>query len=153
MGTDRDDPAPREPAGTESRGAYALRVFAIDRRPEGRAAEYALGDTVSNEPLYPAGDVDEYTFTLASETALRIFWKENPHVQPETAVWGILFDEGTGTRLWSNFDSDQGAPIRRITLPAGRYRLSVLNQNVRAGADLHMVRIPTLPYSFAFIPD
>ena len=55
--------------GQSTAGPYAFRFFPINRAPEGRASNYTLGETVSGEPLYPAGDIDVYTFTLTSPAA------------------------------------------------------------------------------------
>jgi hypothetical protein len=133
---------------TASRGAYALRIFPIDRRPEGRSAQYALGDTVRREPLYPAGDIDEYTFELDRTRPLRIFWSA-PLTGPADAVAGVLTDDASGAVLWHAF----GDYPRTIMLPAGRYRMSVLNPNVRVHSDMTVPRIPSLPYRFALLPD
>jgi hypothetical protein len=136
---------------TGIQGSYALRVFPIDRAPEGRSAAYVLGDTVRGEPLYPAGDVDEYTFTVDEETSLRIYWAVGQEPGPETSVSGILRREGESLGLWGSQSTFNGQPVRRITLAPGSYRLTVLNPNMNAPASVWMPRIATLLYSFAFI--
>jgi hypothetical protein len=137
-----------QPHLTASRGAYALRIFPIDRRPEGRSGQYALGDTVRGEPLYPAGDIDEYTFELDRTRRLRIFWNA-PFTGPADAVAGVLTDDASGAVLWHAF----GEGPATVTLPAGRYRMSVLNPNVRVHSDVTIPRIPSLSYRFALLPD
>ena len=132
-------------------GTYGLRVFPINRAPEGRSAAYVLGDTVRTEPLYPSGDVDEYRFQLAAATPLRIFW-QGPGGDPANAVWGVLYNDATGAVVWSNFDNDEAGPVRQITLPAGRYRLSVLNMNLDAPSETAQNPVVPLAYRFAFIP-
>ena len=123
---------------------YGVRIFAIDTRPEGRSAAYVPGETVSAEPLYPAGDIDEYTFDLGAQTRLRILW-DAPFTGPSDAVLAILRDDRTGGERWNSVVNVNGELLRDITLPAGRYRLNIKNPN--GGGDR-----ATLGYRFAFLP-
>lgn len=132
-------------------GAYGLRVFGIDRRPEGRAAAYALGDTVRGEPVYPAGDIDEYIVQLAAATPLRIFW-QGPTGAGGPEGLGNLIDEATGQSVWSSITTHNGALVRQMTLPAGRYRLVVYAHGLDAPSQGAPYASATLTYTFAFIP-
>lgn len=129
-----------------TQGSYGLRVFEVDRRPEGRPAAYVLGDTVKNEPIYPSVDVDEYTFTLAATTTLRIVW-QGP-TSPDNGFGGIgnLVNLDTRESVWSSLLS-----TRQITLPAGRYHLGVYVPAAEAPAYNNPVSA-RLTYRFAFIP-
>jgi hypothetical protein len=130
-----------------SQGAYAFRVFPIDPRPEGRPTAYVFGDTVSLEPLYPAGDVDDYAFELTEETTLEILWEVPPAAD---LVWGLLLGERTpDSAIWAGFATENGAQVHRITLPPDRYRLSVMSPNAQAGGGQFRPRAPTLRYRFA----
>jgi hypothetical protein len=136
--------------GGDVQGAYGIRWAAVNRAPEGRSATYTLGDTVSNEPLYPSGDIDEYGFDLPATTTLDITWPVSFN-GPSDAVFGILYN-AAGQGVWNNFETDNGERVRTVTLPAGHYRLSVLNQNIGLYNDQSGARIATLPYTFAFVP-
>lgn len=111
-----------------SGGAYTLRLFAIDPAPEGRAAAYVLGTEVSGEPLYPAGDIDEYTFQLAATTRITATWD----VVRDSPVFGTLLNDATGESVWTPLNNVNGVPIREFTLPAGRYRFRLLDRNAVA---------------------
>jgi hypothetical protein len=129
---------------TKSQGDYAFRVFPIDRNPEGRPAAYVIGDTVSGEPLYPSGDVDEYTFQLNAPASLHVFWESEP-------LQGLLFDVSTGQAIWGNYSTYNGQPVRDISLPAGNYRLELRNPLADAGIDPLGLKRATLTYRFAFL--
>lgn len=133
---------------------YTLRVFPIDRRPEGRAQAYVAGDTVVGEPLYPAGDIDEYTFTLGAPATVDVFW-DAPFTAARDEVTARLTSEATGVVHWTSRHTVDGVPVRRVALPAGSYRISILNENVDARASrglLDYTRAPTLRYRFALTP-
>jgi hypothetical protein len=132
-----------------TQGPYGLRIFAVDRRPEGRPAAYVPGDTVKNEPLYPGVDVDEYTFELAASTTLGIVW-EGPSAPDGFGGIGNLTNEA-GESVWSSLLTYNGEVVRQITLPAGRYRLSLYVPAAQAPAFNNPVA-PRLTYRFAFIP-
>lgn len=51
----------RVQAASARTGSYSFTTIPIDRAPEGRAAAFALGDTVS-EAIDPAADIDEFVF-------------------------------------------------------------------------------------------
>ena len=51
-------------------GAYRFKVYRIDRRPEVLAAAVVVGDTLSGESIYPAGDIDEFTASATPGTSL-----------------------------------------------------------------------------------
>lgn len=135
-----------------SAGSYGLRVFRIDRRPEGRAAAYVPGKTMEGEVLYPAGDIDEYTFTLTDTTTLDMAWEaeRSGHFNRATAR---LWDEATGRVVWWAPDEGTSAPAV-VTLPPGDYRLRVLQYYLEEGAsyDLLYDLVPTLRYRFTFTP-
>lgn len=131
-------------------GPYALRLFEIDRRPESRSAAYVLGDTVSGEPIYPTGDIDEYRFQLSETTALRAFW-DAPFTGPIDPVAAVLYDEDTNRSVWYVFSTFNGEYVREFTLPAGRYRLSVLNQNATAPSEAAQRGVARLNYRFALM--
>ncbi|HYW08489.1 MAG TPA: hypothetical protein VE913_16135, partial [Longimicrobium sp.] len=131
------------PAAPIGAGTYALRIFPIDRRPEGRSATYTLGETVATEPLAPAGDIDEYTLTVATSTRLAIVW-DAPQGNPSVAVFGILYD-ANGMERWNSWVTHNFELVREITLAAGSYRLRIENPN--RGGDM-----PSLPYRFSFTP-
>jgi hypothetical protein len=133
-----------------SQGAYALRVFPIDPRPEGRPTAYVLGDMVSIEPLYPAGDVDDYVFELTEETIVDILWEPPADGGPVQAL--LLGDRVLDRALWGGFprgDRPPGPQIHRVTLPADRYRLSVSSPNATPFGDQSWPKAPTLQYRFA----
>ena len=146
-----DPQASRAESNPSLGGAYGLRVFGIDRRPEGRAAAYAVGDTVRGEPVYPAGDIDEYTFQLAAATPLRVFW-QGPTGAGGPEGLGNLIDEATGQSVWSSITTHNGALVRQMTLPAGRYRLVVYAPGLDAPSQGATHASATLTYTFAFIP-
>ncbi|HEX2079127.1 MAG TPA: hypothetical protein VHG08_15490 [Longimicrobium sp.] len=132
-------------------GEFALRVHPIDRAPEGRSEAYTPGQTVTGEPLYPSGDIDEYRFQLAATTTLNVTWQA-PAESPSESVMGFLYNEATGGVAWTTGNTDNGEPVRRITLPAGSYRFSVLNPNLNAPSETALQHVPRLEYRFAFIP-
>ena len=129
---------------------YGLRIFPIDRRPEQRPATYVLGETVSGEPLYPAGDIDEYTFQLSAPTRLRIVW-QSVSDGPSGSVFAKLNDE-RGAQQWNSLVVGNDGLQREITLPAGRYTLIILNGSAEAWTGVGSERIATLPYTFSFTP-
>lgn len=130
-------------------GAYSFRVFPIDRAPEGRPAAYAPGDTVKAELLYPSGDVDVYSFTLASAARLRVYWGTPAATGPDDAVRGWLVSAQEEV-LWN---SESGGPPAFVDLPAGTYRFEVKNANYEAPLTGQIaVHHAHLPYAFALIP-
>jgi hypothetical protein len=133
-------------------GAYGLRLFEIDRRPEGRSAAYVMGDTVTGEPLYPSGDIDDYRFELSATTPVRVYWNTEPFADPTTAVFAQLYDENSGGIVWTSANGDNNGPVRQFTLPAGRYRLAILNWNLNAPSETAKIGKARLDYGFALIP-
>jgi hypothetical protein len=138
----------------DSHGAYTLRVVPIDPRPEGRSAEYLPGDTVSGEALAPFADIDEYTFTLADSTRLRIYW-DSPVVIYAVFAFGTLRDDTSGQRMWWSSDNltVPGSSFpHTLTFPPGRYRMSVevAMAAVRFGGG---GCVPSVPYRFALTPE
>jgi hypothetical protein len=131
---------------TRAQSAYAMRLFEIDRRPEGVPAVYVLGDTVKTEPLYPVVDIDDYRFELAASTPVRA-WFSGPASDPVHAVWGLLYNEDTGAIVWGGFNNHTSD----LTLPAGRYRFSVLNQNLEAPSETAQAILSRLNYRFAIV--
>lgn len=134
---------------------YTLLVFPIDRRPEGGPQAYVPGDTVGGEPLYPAGDIDEYTFTLTAPATVDVYW-DAPFTAARDEVSARLTSETTGELRWTSRHTLDGAPVRTVALPAGSYRISILNENVDARASRNLIgdytRAPTLRYRFALTP-
>jgi hypothetical protein len=131
-------------------GAYSLRIYAVDPRPEGRAGAYVMGDTVKTESLSPNVDIDEYTFTVGATQSLRIFWQA-PFSDPGNAVWGYLYRDDAEMPVWTS--ADLGGSVRQITLQPGSYRLRVFNTNLNAPSETANFNTPaTLAYRFAFIP-
>ena len=124
-------------------GPYALRLFPIDPTPEGRAAAYTLGTTVQGEPLYPAGDIDEYTFELAAPTRLRIVW-----TGPDNLAY--LYPEGGATAVWHSAQEIEGSPVRVVNLPAGRYRMRVL---IPGPFNPFAPQTARITYSFSLTPE
>lgn len=135
--------------GYAESGAYALRLFEIDRRPEGRAAAYVLGDTVKAEVLYPSGDIDEYTFELGASTPVRLWWNAVGS-DPSNAVFGHVRSEDTGEIVYGVVGGNQPF-TRQFTLPAGRYRFVVQNTNLEAPSETAQSPTVRLPYRFAIV--
>lgn len=136
--------------GYSEGGSYALRIFPINRAPEGRSAAYALGDTVKGEPVYPAVDVDEYTFEVAAPTPVRIHWQTGDGMY--ASVFGALWDERTGANVWNNLVTHNGQLVRQMTLPAGRYRMRVASEGLGQPTQVSDPANTTLRYEFSFIP-
>lgn len=136
---------------------YTFRVFPIDRRPEARAQAYVPGDTVGGEPLYPAGDIDEYTFTLSAPATVDVFW-DAPFTTARDEVTARLTSVTTGAVHWTTRHTLDGAPVRTVALPAGSYRISILNESVDASVSYYQqgppdkAHTPTLRYRFAIMP-
>jgi hypothetical protein len=143
------DPQMSSSGGASTIGAYAVRVFPIDRAPEGRPAAYTLGDTVSGEALRPAVDIDEYTFEVATPTPVRIVWSpENTDL--ENNVFGLLVTDGSEQHVWNSRQTFNGALVREIRLAAGRYRLRISDPNL--GETAKVTSNFARGYRFAFIP-
>ncbi len=106
---------------------YRLRLHPIDRRPEGRAAAYTLGDTIRGESVYPMSDIDEYTFTLAAAATLTLHWKTSiPPPSPPTSLVHVHFvNDATGEDLVAFLDRAENPVPILVQLAAGRYRLRV----------------------------
>jgi hypothetical protein len=56
-----------------STGGYRFQVFPIDRQPETVPATFAVGDTVTGERIYPAGDVDRFMFSGTEGQEVNLF--------------------------------------------------------------------------------
>lgn len=131
-------------SGTPHVGEYALRVFPIDRRPEGRAAAYVLGDTIRGEPLYPAVDIDEYTFTVTETVTVDVFW--------EGAAAAFLDRGGEDVNVWYSGTWVDGELLRHVTLAPGTYRLRVLRESMDAPGPILFIPDTSTPYRFAITP-
>jgi hypothetical protein len=104
---------------------------------------------VSVEPLYPAGDIDDYVFELTEETTVDILWEVPPAAN---AVWGLLFAEkSSDTAVWAGFATNDGPQVHRVVLPPDRYRFSVMSPNARFGGGQSGPMAATLPYRFAVV--
>jgi hypothetical protein len=57
--------------GNTLTGAYEFTAYLFDPAPEGRAAEFAIGDTIDGR-IEPVGDVDEYRFTASAGDRVRL---------------------------------------------------------------------------------
>lgn len=142
---------PQASGSVRPAGAYGIRVFPVNRLPEGRAAAYVPGTIVQNEPLYPAVDVDEYTFQLAAATNVRIVWEGASGEPGVGGPLGNLIHEDGGQSVWSSVLTNNGILVRQMTLPAGRYRLVV--DVPAAAAPAHMNPLPSrFTYRFGFTP-
>ncbi|HEX8320524.1 hypothetical protein [Longimicrobium sp.] len=130
-------------------GGYGVRVLPINRAPEGRPAAYTLGDTVSGEPIYPAVDIDEYTFSVATPTTVRIFWSAQS-TTPEDHVSALLVTDGSEHHVWNSRETFNDVLVREIRLAAGRYRLRVSDPNL--GETARVTSNFTRSYRFAFVP-
>lgn len=130
-------------------GGYGVRVFPINRAPEGRPAAYTLGDTVSGEPIYPGVDIDEYTFSVATPTTVRIFWSAQS-TTPEDHVSALLVTDGSEHHVWNSRETFNDVLVREIRLAAGRYRLRVSDPNL--GETARVTSNFTRGYRFAFFP-
>jgi hypothetical protein len=128
-------------------GEYSFRVWGVDRAPEGRSAAYTLGDTVTSELLYPAGDVDEYLFTLGAARRIGMYWDTPAAMGPDDAVAGRLVAVASNQVVWHSWSTPRPA---FLDLPAGAYRFEVMNPNFEA--PLQVAPRAHLRYTFALIP-
>ncbi|MBB4638911.1 hypothetical protein [Longimicrobium terrae] len=124
-------------------GRYSLRLFNINRAPERRAAPIALGEVVEGEPLYPAGDIDEFILQITETTPVLFMWAP----AEGSGLSAILRDGVTGQPVWHSQSSTNGVPEREATLAPGRYRFQVLNESVIARSNHHAAA--TLNYRFS----
>jgi hypothetical protein len=110
------------PQGT---GRYSVRLFNINRAPERRAAPIALGEVVEGEPVYPAGDIDEFILQITETTPVVFMWAP----AEDSGLTAFLWD-AAGKAAWYSRNSTNGVQEREATLAPGRYRFQVLNESV-----------------------
>jgi hypothetical protein len=81
-------------------GAYRVLLQRLDRRPESATASVVVGDTVTGEEIYPAGDVDEFTLSATPSAQLKPWFRLTATPVPSYAA--VVFeavDPGTGAVL------------------------------------------------------
>ncbi len=81
-------------------GAYRLLFLRLDRRPENAASSIQVGDTVTGEAIYPAGDIDEFALSATPGAQLKPWFRLTATPVPSYAA--VVFeavDPGTGTVL------------------------------------------------------
>lgn len=108
---------------TAASGSYSINVNFLGNTPPVpfTGTPLTLGSTV-NSNISVGGEVDSYTFTLASDSRLNFdALGDFPSVQ-----WSLIGPAGTAVsnRIFQNSDSfDFGNPV--LNLPAGNYQLNV----------------------------
>ncbi|WP_420126684.1 PPC domain-containing protein [Longimicrobium sp.] len=103
-------------------GAYTLRMFRIDPRPEQVPATIALGQTVQGESIQPSSDLDYYQFTGTAGTEIAM------HLRGPLGHWLYLLpaqgDEPLLRLLALQSDDVEGNTSERFVLPYdGTYRV------------------------------
>lgn len=102
-------------------GAYRFILYQIDRNPETVASTVLVGDTVSDESVEPAGDIDEFTVSATPGAQLVAQFKLNADAIPRSNLVSLeVFDPQTGAsldRIWAVFAGgfQQGTTV---TVPA-----------------------------------
>ncbi|HYC49979.1 MAG TPA: hypothetical protein VEB19_02605, partial [Gemmatimonadaceae bacterium] len=135
-----------DPLGTQttwSSGEYRFRAILIDTSPETQPSAYVIGDTLSAEALSPAGDIDDFTFTVATETSMKAFFEGEPMRVSSEII------NSAGTSVWQSLSIISSQPF---TLPAGQYRLRVLGHNDVIYREPFFDHPPAVPYRFALTP-
>ena len=102
-------------------GAYRVLLQRLDRRPESATASVVVGDTVTGEEIYPAGDVDEFTLSATPSAQLKPWFRLTATPVPSYAAVFEAVDPGTGAVLsqasvTATAGLTQGTPF---TVPAG----------------------------------
>lgn len=130
-------------------GAYRLLLFPVDRRPENVPAAFQIGDTVSGEAIFPAGEIDEFTTTATpgQQLATRFRLLANPVPQFDYVSLEVL-DATTGASLSIQNSSQTAGPFvpgSSFTVPAsGALR-------IRLGRVIGS-QTPRAPYEFFLAP-
>ena len=126
-------------------GAYRVLLQRLDHRPESATASVVVGDTVTGEEIYPAGDIDEFTLSATPSALLKPWFRLAATPVPSYAA--VVFeavDPGTGAVLsqasvTATANLTQGTPF---TVPAsGTVRLRFGGANG-----------PRAPYQFTIQP-
>ena len=121
---------------SHGRGPYRLFVAHVDHAPEGTAAVIAAGPVATTSAIELPGDIDEYSFTLATATTLNLLLSRGAD-----AVGSSLLAEirsGTSTTPVSSDASVAATAVtpststRHLTLAAGSYRLRLAGQSSRS---------------------
>ncbi len=77
-----------------------MEFLRLNRSPETSASTVQVGDTVSGEEIYPAGDIDEFTLSAAPGTQLKPWFRLTATPMPSyAAVVFEVVDPGTGVVL------------------------------------------------------
>jgi hypothetical protein len=81
-------------------GAYRMEFLRLNRSPETHASTVQVGDTVSGEEIYPAGDIDEFTLAAAPGSQLKPWFRLTATPVPSyAAVVFEVVDPATGVVL------------------------------------------------------
>jgi hypothetical protein len=128
---------------TWSRGEYRFRPMLVDPNPETQSSAYVIGDTLSLEALSPAGDIDEFTFSIGTPTSMKAFFEGAPMRVSASII------NSSGTSVWQSLSITSTQPF---TLPAGQYRLQVLGHNDVIFMEPFFDHPPSTPYRFALTP-
>ena len=131
-------------------GPYELMVYAIEPAPETASASYTIGDTVANESIDLAGDIDEFTFAATAGDTLDVYFDaidgsvERDFVLfVENARTGeIIFGAGT-----SSVDGNAGSLVVPST---DSYRVMIDNLRTAQSGDVDPDAVG--PYRFAITP-
>ena len=129
-------------------GAYRLLLFRVDPRPESVPAAFQIGDTVSGEAIYPAGDIDELTVSATPGQQLRASFRLLANAVPSSNDLAFeVLDASTNAPL-SQLTSQTAGPFIQgfqFTVPAGG------TLRVRVGRVISS-QVPRAPYEFYLSP-
>jgi hypothetical protein len=123
---------------------YRLWAYALDRRPERTSATIHIGDVVSNEVLWPAADIDEFTLAASPNTKYQvcIFDREKTvnfgHTELEILV------NGTGVGFLNSLVTDVVPACGTLTTPPnGVTVFQIFTNDLHGGAyELSVKAVP-----------
>lgn len=106
---------------------YELLVHKVDPAPESAPARYVIGDTITGEAIYPAGDIDEFVFDAVAGERFEVIFKSGEDTSPLHAIVSVV--DGESGELLAGYSSDRD--LVRLFIPprTGPYILRVSTED------------------------
>jgi hypothetical protein len=128
-------------------GPYELMVYASDPAPETASAAYTVGDTVVNEAIDLAGDIDEFTFAATAGDTLDVYFDAmDGSVERDFVL--IVENARTGESIFGAGTSGLGGNAGTFVVPStDSYRVMIDNLRTAMTGDVDPSAVG--PYRFA----
>jgi hypothetical protein len=136
-------------------GPYTFQVARIARTPEVAGATVSANVQVKTETLAPPGDIDEFTYNVAAQQEVNVYFQSRTNSRADTMLLRVLRPNLTVIDSVSSLGDDtglEGRGIGYLELQPGTYRLQVEGSRHTQGAYSALVRTINLDPETALVP-